>query len=198
MINLLVPTSLTLGMLCGMHLQTITQAMRPMTTPVICILLLLIGMQIGIDASWMRRLRECALTTAILCLGTVVGSLTAGLVVAGIDPDLSGRDAALVMSGMSFYSVSSIMLQEAGLKTLAVLSLFTNLLREVLSLIAAPYLCRRFGKLAPIAATASGSDSAAPILTRASGNEYVMYCVSTAFVLSLAVPLLTNAILAIK
>lgn len=173
----------------GMHM------ISPLMTPVIITLLILVGVQMGSDLSWLQKWRTHMRSTFIISACTVIGSLAIAVAYAFFDPTLHARDAMLVASGLGFYSLSSILLDHAGLQSLAVLSLISNLLREVLSLAAAPWIVRYFGVLAPIAATASASDSGAPVITRSSGSEHTALCVSTAFVLSICVPVLVQVLL---
>lgn len=195
MANILLILSLLLGLLA----QWIFPGSRPLlasaSTPVVSILLLLVGLQIGTDLEWMRNIRRYAFDTFLISACAIIGSLIAAGAFAYADPSLTWRDTSLVASGLSFYSLSSIMLDHAGLSSLALLTFLTNFLREFLSLVAAPLIVRMFGALAPIAAAASAADSGSPVIARASGSEYTILCISSAFVLSVAAPILMQVFL---
>lgn len=170
-------------------------ALSGWTLPAILSLMLLVGFQMGSDLSWVREWKKHMRLAMIVSVCTVVGSLFMAWCYSLLDTALRARDAMLVASGMSFYSLSSILLNQEGLRTLSVLSLLSNLLREVLSLAAVPLIVKLFGVYAPIAATASGSDSGAPVITRVSGKEYTVLCVICAFILSICVPVLTKLLI---
>jgi uncharacterized membrane protein YbjE (DUF340 family) len=183
------------GFIIEHSFPTLAAVMSGYAHPLILTLMVIVGMQMGSDLSWIREWRKYGALALLICVTTVIGSLSAAWIYTLLDTALRPRDAMLVASGMSFYSLSSILIGQEGLKTLSVLSLISNLVREAIALASVPFLVRIFGKLAPIAAVASGSDSGAPVITRASGREYTVLCCICAFILSLLVPVLTKALL---
>ncbi len=195
MTNALLIGSLLGGFVCNSFFPQAAHVLTWLSTPALVALLIVIGWQIGTDLSWLKKLRAHARQTMIISICTVAGSLIAAALFAAVDPQLNMREGLLVASGLGFYSLSSVLLDQAGHTSLAVLTFLTNFLREFLSLLAAAFIARTFGIFAPIAATASASDSGAPVIVRASGDEAMSLCISCAFVLSLCVPLLTSLFL---
>ena len=82
---------------------------------------------------------------------------------------------------MGYYSLSSILISEyrqmalgaqlaAELGTIALLS---NVFRELFTLVASPFLARKFGPFAPIAsAGATAMDVSLPVILRSSGRQF--------------------------
>lgn len=195
MASMLLILSLLLGFFAQWAFPEARTLLASASTPVVSILLVLVGLQIGTDVEWMRNIGRYSFDTLLISACAIVGSLIAAGAFAYADTSLTWRDTSLVASGLGFYSLSSIMLDHAGLSSLSLLTFLTNFLREFLSLAAAPLIVRVFGVLAPIAAAASAADSGSPVIARASGNEYVVLCISSAFVLSVAAPLLIQVFL---
>ncbi|HIX53794.1 MAG TPA: lysine exporter LysO family protein [Candidatus Sphingobacterium stercoripullorum] len=67
-------------------------------------------------------------------------------------------------------------------------------MRELIALLAAPFLVRYFGKLAPIsAAGATSMDTCLPIITKVSGNDFVLIAILHGIIVDLSVPFLVTA-----
>jgi uncharacterized membrane protein YbjE (DUF340 family) len=83
-------------------------------------------------------------------------------------------------------------------ETLGTIALLANVIRELLTLIFAPFLMKAFGKLAPVVSGgATAMDTTLPIITRVSGNEYGMMALFSGVVLTILVPFLVTLILSI-
>lgn len=79
---------------------------------------------------------------------------------------------------------------EAELGTIALLS---NITREIITLLFAPLLVRWFGNLAPISAGgATTMDTTLPIITRYSGQSFVVVSIFHGFVVDFSVPFLVT------
>ena len=76
---------------------------------------------------------------------------------------------------------------------LGTIALLANIMREILTLLLAPLLARRFGKLAPITlGGATTMDTTLPIITRASGQTYVVVSIFHGFCVDFSVPFLVT------
>jgi len=194
-IYFLIPLLFGIGALTGLYLPTMTASINWLDSWVLAILLLSVGMQLGLERESLRELRQHSFTTITLVIGVIVGSLLGGALFALLVPTIELRPALLAASGLGFYSVSSQLIEQAGLSDIATLTLIVNILRELIALSCAAILVKFFGTYAGIAAAASASDSGAPVLVRAAGSVVAVPCLTTAFVLSLIVPLLVQSLL---
>ncbi|MDY2975844.1 MAG: LysO family transporter, partial [Alloprevotella sp.] len=74
---------------------------------------------------------------------------------------------------------------------LGVTALLCNVFRELIAIVAAPWLARRFGPLAPIAAAGSTSmDVSLPFIVRASGPSYVPVALLHGMTIDCTIPFL--------
>lgn len=166
------------------------------STYVLYVLMFVVGVGIGSDKESLAVLRKANWKIFLVPLAVVVGSIGASMGFAMLTSDLSMREAAAVASGFGYYSLSSILITKMHSESLGTIALLANVIRELLTLLLAPWMAIVFGKLAPIAAGgATAMDTTLPIITRASGNEYGIIAVFSGVVLTVLVPFIVTFIL---
>ena len=164
-------------------------------------LMIQVGMSIGSD----KKLKEilCSLRPKLLLLplGTIVGTL---LLVAAASPFIGGinlPDSLAVGAGFGYYSLSSVLITQiksasAGASfaaQLGTVALMANIMREVITLLFAPAICRVFGKLAPISTGgATSMDSTLPVITAVCGKEMVFISIFHGVLVDFSVPFLVT------
>lgn len=162
----------------------------------LCVLLFLVGIGIGCNGRVWQVLRNQSVRILLVPLSAVLGTLVGVGVFSVFVPGLGLRESLAVGSGLGYYSLASVLIAEIGGKTLGVVALLSNIMREFATLLAAPLLARHFGKLAPIASGgATSMDTTLPIITQCVGMEYAMISVVNGVVLTLLAPVLIVAIL---
>jgi uncharacterized membrane protein YbjE (DUF340 family) len=129
-------------------------------------------------------------------LGVIVGTLAGTAFVSIFLPELKLKEVLAVGAGFGYYSLSSLFITQISGETLGVIALLSNILREILTLLATPILVLYFGKLAGIASGgATSMDTTLPVITRFSGKEWSIIAVFSGVVLTLLVPFLVTFIL---
>lgn len=167
----------------------------------LCALLLFVGMGIGLNPNMMRDIKSLSPRLALLPLVTILGSWM-GAVVAYVvmSSDLctlfqqrSLTSCLAIDSGFAYYSLSSIFITEYRGAELGTIALLANIVREMITLLLAPMLAKRFGPLAPITAGgATTMDTTLPIIAQASGQKYVALSIYHGFVTDFSVPFLVT------
>ena len=167
----------------------------------LCALLLFVGMGIGLNPNMMRDIKSLSPRLALLPLVTILGSWM-GAVVAYVvmSSDLctlfqqrSLTSCLAIDSGFAYYSLSSIFITEYRGAELGTIALLANIVREMITLLLAPMLAKRFGPLAPITAGgATTMDTTLPIIAQASGQKYVALSIFHGFVTDFSVPFLVT------
>ena len=167
----------------------------------LCALLLFVGMGIGLNPNMMRDIKSLSPRLALLPLVTILGSWM-GAVVAYVvmSSDLctlfqqrSLTSCLAIDSGFAYYSLSSIFITEYRGAELGTIALLANIVREMITLLLAPMLAKRFGPLAPITAGgATTMDTTLPIIAQASGQKYVALSIYHGFVTDFYVPFLVT------
>lgn len=162
-------------------------------------LMIQVGMSIGSDSQLKSILRSLSPRMLALPLGTIVGTLVAVALVSLLIPRWGLTEVMAAGSGMGYYSLSSILvttLKEPMLGAevaaeLGAITLIVNILRELMTLVLAPLMVRWFSPLAPIASGgATTMDVTLPIITQASGREWVFMSIVHGIMVDLSVPIL--------
>jgi uncharacterized membrane protein YbjE (DUF340 family) len=160
---------------------------------VLCALMFSVGMSIGCDSATLRSFRQLNPRMALLPFVTIAGTLAGAMASSVVLPHRELSDCLAVGSGMGYYSLSSIFITEYRGAELGTVALLANIFRELAALLLAPFLARRFGKLAPISVGgATTMDTTLPVITRSVGPEYVVVSVFHGFVTDFSVPFLVT------
>ena len=153
----------------------------------LCVLVFLAGMEVGTVE--FGGVRDSLRRVPLLVAGAVLGSSAAGLLmapVAGLDPAV----AVAAGLGMGWYSLVGPLLAGAVGPGAGLVALLSNMVREVVSIVAYPYASRLAGRWAPIAgAGATSMDTSLPIIVRYGGGEAGRVAVVTGMVVTLLIPI---------
>lgn len=183
---------------------------------VLYLLMVQVGMSIGSD----RRLKEILAGLRpkflLLPLGTISGTLifvaVAAPLVLGLGGNLHvpGESAAMKMNladcmavgaGFGYYSLSSVLITQmkepqvgaAFAAQLGTIALMANIMREVLTLLAAPLIYKVFGRFAPISVGgATSMDSTLPVITAVCGKEMAFISIFHGVTVDFTVPFLVT------
>ena len=160
------------------------------STWVLYALMFSVGMSLGHDATLAGRIRQLDPRLALLPLATAVGTLGGAACAAALVPWSVG-DTLAVGAGFGYYSLSSIFIADLRGPELATIALLCNILRELFTLLAAPFVARWFGPLAAVSiGGATSFDTTLPVITRAAGAPYAVVSIFHGCVLDFSVPFL--------
>lgn len=159
----------------------------------LCALMTCVGMGVGNDPETLKNFRSLNPRLVFLPAMTIAGTLAGTALVSLILTHRSLSDCLAVGSGFGYYSLSSIFITEYRGAELGTVALLANISRELLTLLTAPLLVRWFGPLAPISAGgATTADTTLPVITRVSGQEFVVLSIFHGFVTDFSVPFLVT------
>lgn len=174
-------------------LNVAAKDLSQLSTSLLYLLMFCVGMSLGHDTTLMTRIRTLDRRMILLPLCTIVGTLAGSALVSMLLPTVGLTDALAVGSGFGYYSLSSIFINELRTAELGAVALLCNVLRELFTLLAAPYVARRFG---PLAAISSGGattfDTTLPILTRSAGSQYAVVAIFHGCATDFSVPFLVT------
>lgn len=159
-------------------------------------LLFFVGITIGGDRNAWKVIKETNIKIVLVPLGIILGSLLGTLIISFLLPSIQPQEAMAVGAGFGYYSLSSVLITQMSGEELGTIALLSNIIREVMTLIATPLFVRYFGKLAGIASGgATSMDTTLPIITAYSGKEWAMISIFSGIVLTIIVPLLVPFLL---
>lgn len=160
---------------------------------VLCALMFSVGLSIGNDSTAIRQFRNLPLRLILLPLMTIIGTLTGVIFVSFFLTNRSISDCLAVGSGFGYYSLSSILITQCKGVELGTIALLSNIIREIITLLLAPWMVKYFGLLAPISAGgATTMDTTFPIIVKNSGKKYAIVSIYHGFIMDLSVPFLVT------
>ena len=156
-------------------------------------LMFCVGISIGSDTKTLKSFKDVNPRLMLLPVMTVVGTLAGTAAASALLPHRHLFDCLAIGSGFGYYSLSSIFITEYKGAELGTIALLANIMREIITLLCAPLLVRYFGKLAPISmGGATTMDTTLPIITRTSGQDYVIVSIFHGFCVDFSVPFLVT------
>ncbi len=169
------------------------------TTGALYILMILVGASLGSDPGALEILKKTRagfiIVPIIVIIGSIGGSMLTSLLINNVD----GANGMAVGAGFGYYSLSAIFIGKISGGEMGVIALLANIFREVITLIAAPFMVRWFGKLGAIAsAGATAMDTTLPVIIRSTGKEYAVISIFSGIVLSVLVPVLIPLLLGVS
>lgn len=188
-----------LGTLCGLyHLIPYDFSQSKLSYYALCALMFCVGISVGNDPKALKSFRSLNPRLVFLPIMTILGTLAGCAVASLFLTHRSLTDCLAVGSGFGYYSLSSIFITEAKGAEMGTIALLSNIMREIIALLCAPLLVRYFGRLAPISVGgATTMDTTLPIITRCSGQEFVIVSIFHGFVVDFSVPFLVSLFCAI-
>lgn len=180
------------GILCGLT-GWIPELNDNVSFLTLCALLFCVGITVGNNTELLKSFRRLDPRLMLLPLMTIVGTLAATAVASIALPGRSLSDCLAVGSGFGYYSLSSILITQYRGPDLGTVALLANIIREVCTLLGAPLMLRYFGPLAPISSGgATTMDTTLPIITRTSGEDFVILSLFHGFLVDFSVPFLVT------
>ena len=182
------------GTICGIyHLIPYDFTDSKLSYYALCALMFSVGISVGNDPKTLKSFRSLNPRLLLLPIMTILGTLAGCAFVSFFLGHRSPADCMAVGSGFGYYSLSSIFITEYKGAELGTIALLSNIMREIIALLCAPLLVRYFGKLAPISVGgATTMDTTLPIITRYSGQEFVIVSFFHGFVVDFSVPFLVT------
>lgn len=192
--SLIIVGFFVLGALYGVyHLIPYDFTQSKLSFYALCALIFSVGVSVGNDPQTLRNFRSLNPRLIFLPVMTILGTLAGCAVVSLFLSHRSVTDCMAVGAGFGYYSLSSIFITEYKGPELGTIALLSNITREIITLLFAPLLVRWFGNLAPISAGgATTMDTTLPIITRYSGQSFVVVSIFHGFVVDFSVPFLVT------
>ena len=167
-----------------------------LTMYILYALMFFVGIGIGSDTKAFKVIKETKINIVLVPICVIVGSLLGAGAVSFLFSEMNPREAMAVGAGFGYYSLSSIFITKISGEFLGTVALLSNIMRELITLVATPILVKYFGSLAGIASGgATSMDSTLPIITEYTGKEWGIISIFSGIVLTIIVPFLVPFIL---
>jgi uncharacterized membrane protein YbjE (DUF340 family) len=154
-------------------------------------LIFFVGISVGANVKIWKTVKKMHFKIALVPMSVVIGTLSGVGVFSLFLSTITLPQALAIGSGFGYYSLSSVIIAQLDGEALGTIALISNLMREIVTIIAAPFFAHYFGRLAPIAAGgATSMDTTLPVITKYSGSEYTVISIFSGMVLTFLVPML--------
>lgn len=194
--SLIAVAAFFLGVACGLLFPAVREFRLNPETPVLYILMFLVGMGAGADPTVIKMMRHHGLRLLLLPLAVVIGTFIGTLAAAVLWPALPIRESLAVGAGYGYYSLSSLVIRELSGSDWAAVALLSNIAREIITLLAAPLLVSMAGPAAPAAAGgATSMDTTLAATVQNSGRAWAVPALFSGVVLTVLVPFAVTLIL---
>ncbi|WP_350455026.1 lysine exporter LysO family protein [Slackia heliotrinireducens] len=156
----------------------------------LCVLLVLIGLDLGLEGTVIRNIRNAGLRVLAVPFVAVAATLAA-LAVCSIFLPLSLRECLAIGAGFGWYSLAPGIIMDQGYITAGAVSFMHNILRELLSIITIPLVARHVGYIESTGlAGAAAMDVCLPVVEQSTNGITTVYAFVSGVVLSVLVPVL--------
>lgn len=163
----------------------------------LCVLLLFVGIDLGFDGTVIEHFKKIGIRVVIIPVAVIIGSL-AGAFVCGLVLPISIKEALSIGAGLGWYSLAPGIILEKGFVIASAISFIHNVLRELLSLVAIPFVAKKIGYLETVSLPgAAAMDVCLPIVEKATRSEIAVFSFISGVVLSAAVPILVPLMLSL-
>lgn len=157
------------------------------------------GMGVGFDLKALRILRQLKARILLLPLTVVMGSFVGCCFAWLLLGDMAFVDTLAVGAGFGYYSLATVIITQMGDPALGSVTLLSNMIHELITLLTAPLLVRMVGPLGPVVAGGAASmDTCLPTIAKYSGERYAILAVFSGMTLTMLVPLLVPAIMSLR
>ena len=192
-LTILIVVTVVLGMLAGRFL--LPAAVTAHCGAVIN-LLFLVGLDMGRQGNMLRDIRAAGFRVFLVPLATAVGTLALTALVGFFLP-MGVKDCAAAAAGFGWYSLAPTLLAPYSLSVSAT-AFLSNIMHELFSIVAVPMVAQRIGYIEAVALPgATAMDTVLPVVVSATSDRMAIYSFTSGAVLSLSVPFLVPAIIAL-
>ena len=189
--SLMILAVLALGIGAGYLLpEGLSASIDSASSYLLLILLFSVGIDMGLNRDVFQRIRELGLRILLIPVGIVLGSLCGGAI-AALLVSLPLREGLAISSGLGWYSLSGILLTEAGNPVGGTISFLANVFREMLTFVVVPFIASRLNFYAAIApAGATSMDTTLGIISKHTNGTVAVLAFVNGVVCTLVVPIL--------
>lgn len=195
--TLLILGALLLGILLGFTIfPPSAQDKIPVATSIaLNFTLFTVGIELGLNREVWSQILHMGWQVLLAPIGVVLGSVSAGILVGALFGH-TWREGAAVGAGFGWYSLSGVLISNLHSVSLGTTAFFSNIFREIFSILLAPFLAQRVSPLLLVApGGATTMDSTLPLLVTVGPKGTGMIAFVSGFALTALVPFLVPLLL---
>ena len=150
----------------------------------------------GRQGSLIRDIRAAGLRVLLVPLAVMAGTFAVTALV-GLFLPLGPKDCVAAAAGFGWYSLAPTLLAPYSL-TVSATAFLSNIMHELFSIVAVPIVAQKLGYIEAVALPgATAMDTLLPVVVSATADRMAIYSFASELILSLAVPVLVPASIAL-
>ncbi len=154
------------------------------------ILLFSVGIDMGLNKEVFTRIKELGFKILLIPAGVIIGSLFGGFLTSFLT-NVSVREGLAISAGLGWYSLSGILITEAGNPVAGTIAFLSNVFREMLTFIVVPFIASHMNYYCAIApAGATAMDTTLGIISRNTNATVAVLSFVSGVICTLVVPVL--------
>lgn len=156
----------------------------------LCIMLFFVGIDIGKNKKVFNKIKRLGWKIILIPFSIAIGSIVGAMLISYVIK-LPLWEAAAVGSGMGWYSLSAVIIDQLHSTRLGAIGFLSNVMRELLAILTLPIIAKYSKHLYTIApAGATAMDTTLPIIARYTSPEITIMAFISGVVLSTMIPFL--------
>ena len=160
------------------------------STYMLLLLLFSVGIDTGLNKAVFTRIRELGFRILLIPFGVALGSLCGGVVTAFL-LSLPAKEGLAISAGLGWYSLSGVLITEAGNPVGGTIAFLANVFREMLTFVIVPFVASHLNYYSAIApAGATSMDTTLGIISKNTNGTIAVLAFVNGIVCTLLVPLL--------
>lgn len=182
---------LVLGILSGIYMPLeISSFLDQASSITLLILLFSVGIELGLNRQVFARICQMGFHILLIPFGVVLGSLCGGAIAAVIS-QMQIKEGLAIASGLGWYSLSGILMAEAGNPIGGTISFLCNVFREMITFISIPFLVKYMNSYCAIApAGATAMDTTLGMISKNTDGKTAIIAFVSGVICTLIVPVL--------
>ena len=192
-LTLLIVAFVVIGILAGYFIMPDSFMVHTgnLLTLALCMLLILIGMDIGIEGTIAQNFKSAGWRIIAFPFISIL-SMMVGAVFAAIVLPIGVQDALCIGSGLGWYSLAPAMLADYSTKVSAI-SFMHNVFREIIGILLVPLVAKKVGYIESFSPSGCTSmDVSLPVVERSTSSDVAVYSFICGAILSASVPILVS------
>ena len=154
------------------------------------LLLFSVGIDTGLNKAVFTRIKELGFKILLIPFGIVVGSLC-GRVLTSFLVSLSAKESLAISAGLGWYSLSGVLITEAGNPVGGTIAFLANVFREMLTFIIVPFVASHLNYYCAIApAGATSMDTTLGIISKNTNGTIAVLSFVNGVICTFIVPIL--------
>ena len=154
------------------------------------LLLFSVGIDTGLNKAVFTRIKELGFKILLIPFGIVVGSLCGGVLTSFL-VSLSAKESLAISAGLGWYSLSGVLITEAGNPVGGTIAFLANVFREMLTFIIVPFVASYLNYYCAIApAGATSMDTTLGIISKNTNGAIAVLSFVNGVICTFIVPIL--------